>query len=118
MAQAKLDNYLKTYRKRAGLSQDELAYLLGCADGAKVSRYERRARQPSLETILAYRSFFRADTSDLFAGLYEKVEKKTKRRAQTLARKLAKEENPDPRTAQKLATLEQIMAPVASGIET
>ncbi len=116
MAQAKLDNYLKTYRRRAGLSQEELAYLLGCADGAKVSRYERRARQPSLETLLAYQTLFGADASELFAGLYEKVEKKTKRRAQTLARKLAQqEENPDPRTSQKLATLEQAMAPAASG---
>ena len=29
MEKRKLHNYLKTYRKRASLSQDELAYLLG-----------------------------------------------------------------------------------------
>jgi len=70
MAQPKLHNYLKTYRRRAGLSQDELAYLLGCADGAKVSRYERRERQPSLETLLAYQVLLGPDASELFAGLY------------------------------------------------
>ena len=30
MRSDKLPHYLRTYRKRAGLSQDELAWLLGC----------------------------------------------------------------------------------------
>ena len=50
----KLQNYLRTYRKRSGLSQDEVAFLLGCQTGAKVSRYEPFARKPSLETLFAY----------------------------------------------------------------
>ena len=41
-----LHNYLRTYRKRAGLSQAEVAFLLGCHSGAKVSRYEHAARRP------------------------------------------------------------------------
>lgn len=118
MAQPRLHNYLKSFRRRSGLSQDDVAYLLGCADGAKVSRYERRARQPSLETLLAYQALFGADPSELFAGAYEKVEKETKRRARALAQKLAQDEHPDPRTAQKLATLEQVMSPAASESQT
>ncbi len=39
MTSHKLANYLRAYRKRSGLSQSEVAYLLGCKNGAQVSRY-------------------------------------------------------------------------------
>ena len=42
MATHKLENYLRTYRKRSGLTQREVAFLVGCRNGAQVSRYERR----------------------------------------------------------------------------
>ncbi len=85
----KLENYLRTHRKRAGLSQDEVAYLLGCQSGAKVSRYERLARRPSLETVFAYEVILRAPAMELFAGLYQKVERAALARAQLLAQRLA-----------------------------
>ena len=84
----RLPNYLKTYRKRAGLSQDEVAYLLGCRSGAKVSRYERLARRPSLETAFAYEALFGTSARELFAGVYEKVEREVVKRARVLAGKL------------------------------
>jgi DNA-binding XRE family transcriptional regulator len=49
----KLDNYLVMYRKRAGFSQDEVAYLLGAQSGSMNCRYERFKRKPSLEAALA-----------------------------------------------------------------
>jgi transcriptional regulator with XRE-family HTH domain len=85
----KLHNYLRTYRKRSGLSQAEVAFLLGCKDGSMASRYERFRRQPPPETILAYEIIFGTPARELFAGLYQKVEEKTKRRAKLLARKLS-----------------------------
>src|SRR2546428_10823137 len=88
MASHRLPNYLKTYRKRAGLSQDEVAFLLGCRSGAKVSRYERLARRPSLETAFAYEAVFGVPARDLFAGVYEKVESDIVKRARVLAGKL------------------------------
>ena len=42
----KLENYLRTYRKKSGLTQREVAFLLGCQNGAQVSRYEKRRRLP------------------------------------------------------------------------
>src|SRR5690348_9779208 len=51
---SKLDNYLRGSRKGAGLSQDQMAYLVGVSDGTQVSRYERFSTKPSLETALAY----------------------------------------------------------------
>jgi len=49
----KLQNYLCTYRKRSSLSQDEVASLLGCESGTKISRYECFDRKPGLEATLA-----------------------------------------------------------------
>ena len=91
MATRKLPNYLRSHRKRAGLSQDEVAYLLGCRDGTKVSRYERRTRVPNLETALACEVLFGAAGRELFAGMYEKVSEDIHKRAQVLAEKLSAE---------------------------
>ena len=106
----KLQNYLRTYRRRTGLSQDEVAFLLGCGSGTKVSRYEHFARQPNLQTILAYETVFRAPARDLFAGAYQKVERQTARRARLLVQKLVTTK-PSRMEAQKLAALKSIAAP-------
>ena len=100
----KLKNYLRTHRKRAGLSQDEIAFLLGCRSGTKVSRYERFARQPSLQTAFAYEVVFRAPARELFGGIFQQVEHTTLNRVQLLVRKL-KAAKPDRMTAQKLRAL-------------
>jgi transcriptional regulator with XRE-family HTH domain len=65
-----------------------VAYLLGCQNGTKISRYERFARKPSLETLFAYEVVFGAAVRELFAGAYQKVEKRISNRAQLLTRKL------------------------------
>jgi transcriptional regulator with XRE-family HTH domain len=105
----RLPNYLKTYRKRAGLSQDEVAFLLGCRNGAKVSRYERQARRPSMETVFAYRTMFGVPVRELFAGVYEKVAEETKQRARALAGKL-NAAHPDRMTRRKLQCLRAMVS--------
>lgn len=105
--QYKLENYLRTYRKRSGLSQDEVAFLLGCKNGTKVSRYERFARKPSLETVFAYEVVFGAPARELFAGAYQKVEKRISNRAQLLAQKVNRA-TPDRMATQKLKILKAI----------
>lgn len=113
----KLENYLRTYRKRAGLSQRETAYLLGCQTGNKVSRYERRTRKPSFETVLAYDVLFRVPQRELFAGVYLKVEQRIVRRARLLAQQVA-EEQPSRMRDHKLAALRAMAGPVARGRNT
>ena len=108
---APLESYLRTFRKRSGFSQAEVAFLLGSTSGAKVSRYERLARQPTLPTIFAFEVIFRAPVRDLFAGFYQKVEKETRSRAQLLARKLARSQA-NGTAARKLGVLETL----ASGL--
>lgn len=94
MARRKLQNYLRTYRKRFGLTQKEVAYLLGCTKAAKVSRYECFARLPSLKTALAYEAVFGVPVAELFAGIYQDIERATSRRARVLAHKKQKAKSP------------------------
>ncbi len=88
MAVPKLDNYLKTYRKRAGISQQEMDYLLGTHGGTRTSRYERFKRTPSLETALTCEAIFHTPVRELFAGVYARAERRTILRARLLRKRL------------------------------
>ncbi len=81
-------SYLKTYRKRGGLTQDEVAFLIGCQSGTKISRFERLARQPNLETALACQVVFGIPAHELFPGLFAEVEKTVAERARELSAQL------------------------------
>jgi transcriptional regulator with XRE-family HTH domain len=85
MTSPQLPNYLRANRKRLALSQDEVAFLLGTQNGAKVCRYERFVREPSLKTALAYEAIFKRSVSELFPGVYQKVEREVAARAKALA---------------------------------
>ena len=54
-----------------GLSQEELAFLLGGLEGTSVLRHENSERTPSLGTVLSYAAVFGVDPRELFAGLNE-----------------------------------------------
>ena len=106
---AKLENYLETYRRRAGLSQQEVAFLLGAQSGAKVCRYERLWERPQLQTLLAYEKIFSTPVKELFAGASEKTDAITIKRAQALIGQLEANEL-NAVTAQKLAFLKTLVA--------
>lgn len=80
--------YVKMFRKCSGLSQDEVAELLGCKHGSKVSRYERGGRLPSLEAVIALEIVFGTSTRELFRGHHERVYQQVRRRAQRLSRRV------------------------------
>ncbi len=85
---AQLSNYLRSNRKRLTLFQEEVAFLLGTQSGAKVCRHERFAREPSLATALAYEVILQKPASELFGGLYQKVQQEVAARAKTLTHKI------------------------------
>jgi DNA-binding XRE family transcriptional regulator len=87
---SKLPNYIRTHRRRSGLTQSEMATLLGWTGSVNVSLHERFQRLPSLKTALAYEAILGVPVAELFAGLYQKVGKETSKRARILARKLEK----------------------------
>jgi transcriptional regulator with XRE-family HTH domain len=90
MAKQRLTNYLRTHRRRGRLTQDEIAFLLNSGSGSKVSRYERFARVPSLQTAMAFEIIYGVPVRELFAGMYQKSETRIKRRAYLLTRRLNK----------------------------
>jgi len=84
MTSSKLDNYLRTYRKRSGLSQADVAYLVGSKSRAQISQYERRNSVPPLHTALALQAALNVSVSDLYAGKYDSITQEVHRRAQCL----------------------------------
>ena len=109
MRNANLSNYLRACRKRAGLAQDEVAFLLGAHSAAQVSRYEHFARTPNLRTALALQVIFQLSIHDFLGGEFRKVEKIVRGRALRLADRLAARSS-DPLTARKLALLDRIVS--------
>jgi transcriptional regulator with XRE-family HTH domain len=108
----KLPNYLLAHRKRAGLSHEEVAFLLGQQCASHVSRYERFNRAPDFHKALAFCVIFRVQIHELFCGEYQKVEQIVCDRAQRLAVRLAAQRQ-DALTIRKLAFLKAI-TPVVS----
>lgn len=84
----RLPNYLLTYRKRSGLSQREIGYLLGARYGTQVSRYERFTRIPPLPTAIALCVIYRQPLDALFTGTIRTAEQDTDRRVAQLVRHL------------------------------
>jgi transcriptional regulator with XRE-family HTH domain len=107
MANHKLPNYLRACRKSSGLSQEEIAFLLGF-HSSHISRYERFRRTPGFKTALAFEVIFKTSVRVLFAGDHHTIEKAVRRRAKRLAMRL-KTECPNHLTNRKLALLEKII---------
>lgn len=82
----KLPHYLRIERRRAGLSQLDIAILLGVKTASKVSRYENGRRLPPLETVLAYEAILGRPIVELFGGRYRRIKEDVKRRAAGLLR--------------------------------
>jgi len=89
MPPRKLVHHLRSYRKTFGLSQKEVARLLGSRQGSNVCRYERFRSVPSLQTAIAYEIIFKASLSDLLPDLYAEVRDQVSRRARSLLKKKA-----------------------------
>jgi len=113
MPERRLPNYLRASRKQAGLSQDDLAFLLGCDSGTKVSRYEMFRRQPSLPTLFALEAIFGKPARELFAGMYQDAEQQTAERARRLIGRLNKHRD-GAQLRRKLALLQTIAGELRS----
>jgi transcriptional regulator with XRE-family HTH domain len=103
-------SYLRTHRKRGGLTQDETAFLLGFQSGTKISRFERLARRPNLETALACQVVFGVPAHELFPGVFAEVENTVIERARLLSEQLQTQRGAARSVARhKLAILKAIM---------
>ena len=69
------------------MTQEEVAFLLGIKGedrGVKVCRDERFVREPSLAMALAYEVIYQKPVRELFAGVYEQIEREVSARARIL----------------------------------
>jgi DNA-binding XRE family transcriptional regulator len=66
-------NYLRTHRRRCGLSQEELAALVGYKNWNAVGRHERSQDIPPFLVALAYEIVFEVPVAQLFPGFYSAV---------------------------------------------
>jgi transcriptional regulator with XRE-family HTH domain len=105
---------VRSHRKRLGLSQSELAFLLGCASSAGISRYERFARTPTLKTALWFELVLQVPSRELFAGTFESVRNVTRKRALTLARRIERRCAPGPARDRKLKAIQAILESIDS----
>ena len=90
MATRLLANYLRTYRKNAGLTQQEAAYVVGI-NRSDLWFYETGRREPSLRVVIALLELYRMPIWKLYAGIYQECVLSTDRRLQILQRSLLKQ---------------------------
>ena len=106
----RLNNYVRMYRRRAGLSQADVAFLLGSQSGTPLSRYERFRRLPALRTALALEIVFGIPAGEIFAGVYDELQRAIVERATMLTKELKAGKKQSAATA-RLAALEAIKLP-------
>lgn len=90
MSSPKLERYLRTYRLGSGLTQRDVAALLGMETGSTISRTEKGNGIPSILVLLGYCVLFEAHPKDLVPGIFRDIEKVLPARAEVLIRQLKK----------------------------
>jgi len=72
----RLSNYIRVHRRKSGLSQGDLGFVLGYRDEETIARHERFRVIPPLEIAVSYEIVFRVPVSEMFWGLRDELELK------------------------------------------
>jgi transcriptional regulator with XRE-family HTH domain len=83
-----LKSYLRTFRRRWGFTQKELAFLIGVESATTVSRVEQLKRPPSLGPALACLIVFETTALEIFPALFAEVREAVRARANELYEEL------------------------------
>ncbi len=73
MGYASSTNNLRVHRRGSGLTQRELAEILGLISEWQISEHERSVGVPLFLTAVSYEIVFNVPISKLFPGIYEAV---------------------------------------------
>jgi DNA-binding XRE family transcriptional regulator len=103
----RLKTYLRPLRRRWGLTQRELAFLIGIKNGTVISRIEGLKKAPRLAWVVACAVLFDTRALELFPGLFSEVYEGVLRRATELYEEL--QGNPSKTTRVKLDFLETVL---------
>jgi transcriptional regulator with XRE-family HTH domain len=101
-----LPSYLHTLRKQRGLSQPELASLLGIT-GSALSRFENLSRRPNARLIVGAEVIFGQNAKDAFPAFYRDIERTIVNRARVQHRR--HESKTKPASREKLRLLHEII---------
>ena len=101
-------NYLRSYRLRSGLSQGELAHLLGWKRAEVISRIEKKQRPPTLKLVIACFILFGTSAAELFPDISASIETDVIARAWELYERM--QGDPSKKTKIKIELLEGAIA--------
>lgn len=102
------ESYVRPHRRRWGLTQQELAFLIGVKSRTAVSRIEGAKRRPSLDAAFLCMLIFNMPAPELFPGLLSELRASIRVRASELYEAL--QGNPSKTTRLKLDFLERLLA--------
>src|SRR6185312_14558620 len=105
-------SFVRAHRRRLGLSQSELAALIGVASSTTVSRIERSKRMPTTPVMIACCVLFGLPAPELFISLYEEIEEVVVTAVKALHEEL--EGRTDKLTVRKRDFLEEVLTRVIS----
>ena len=101
MSHKSLRTYLRARRREWGLSQDDLADLVG-TNGSVISDYEREIHPISARLLIAAELIFGISGADLFPALYRQVEEDVCASAAGLYASLEGKDDPQSQKKRKL----------------
>jgi DNA-binding XRE family transcriptional regulator len=110
-----LANYLRAHRRKTGLTQHDLARVLGYINGDAISRHERLESMPSLLIALSYEVLYHVPVSEIFAGLAETVECNVETQLTDFESHLGEQSVRGPRAAATARKLEWLIERRSSG---
>lgn len=84
----RLSIYLRAHRLRSGLTQGEVAYILGFKSRSHVSRLERGTRQPTHDAASSLALLFGVGVEDLFPAISRRAADGVGTRAYELRQRL------------------------------
>ena len=88
MDDVELVSSLRSLRRRAGLSQSDLAELVGYLRKGDISKHERGTQTPSLLVAFSYEVIFHTPAARLFPGIYKTVERGIEEHLNTIEQEL------------------------------
>lgn len=106
---------MRVLRRRMGLSQRELAYILGYHSDSHISRIENGSRHPTLAEVLVIELVFGVPAVAVFPDIRHAVGAKLRNRLKWLTASLSQS---DPRLSYKTAQLERVMGSLRTRAES
>ena len=88
MPHSQLENYIATFRKQSGLTQQDIASLLGERSGTEISRFESNQRIPTLRSAIGLEIIFDTPVGGLFGGKRQRLEREIESRIKRLHARL------------------------------